>query len=95
MIDNNYENKQNNLQLYKYKYKYKYKYNRIINNHINNRIDPLLYKSIILFLNSLSIGVLVTNLNDKPLNSIEKDREILSIAFLLLFICKLEYMGLL
>lgn len=71
----------------------------MINNYDNYQIkyntDLKVYTTINILFNSLSIGVIVISFNNEDLKSMEIEREILSITFVLLFICELEYMGLL
>lgn len=61
----------------------------------NTTFDPELYHTIVIFLNSISFGIIVTSLCDEELEPIERDKQIMSIAMCIFIICELEYMGLL
>ena len=65
------------------------------NNNTALDFDPELYNTIVIFLNSISIGIIVTSLCDEELEPIERDRQIISIAMCIFIICEFEYMGLL
>ena len=67
----------------------------VYNNNTALDFDPELYHTIVIFLNSISFGIIITSLCDEELNPIERDKQIMSIAMCIFIICELEYMGLL
>jgi hypothetical protein len=83
------------------KYQIKLTESSVYSNNNNNNdntdldFDPELYNTIVIFLNSISIGIIVTSLCDEELEPIERDRQIISIAMCIFIICEFEYMGLL
>ena len=67
----------------------------IIVNHNKQPIDFYYYRQIYVFINSLIFGVIIISISNENENPIEKNKQILYIAGMLVLICELEYMGLL
>ena len=79
------------------KYQIKLTESSVYNNNNNTALDfdPELYHTIVIFVNSISFGIIVTSLCDEELEPIERDKQIISIAMCIFIICEFEYMGLL
>jgi hypothetical protein len=67
----------------------------IIVNRNKQLLDFYYYRQIYIFINSLIFGMVIISMSNKNENSIEKNKQILYIAGILVLICELEYMGLL
>lgn len=70
-------------------------YVNIIVNHNKQLLDFYYYRQIYIFINSLIFGMVIISMSNKNENSIEKNKQILYIAGILVLICELEYMELL
>ena len=85
--------------------------NRTLNRNLNQNLinsqisDFHFYRQIYIFINSLLFGVIIISMSNENgngngnengnENAIEKNKQILYIAGMFVFICELEYMGLL
>ena len=76
--------------------------NRNLNQNLNSQISDFhCYRQIYIFINSLLFGVIIISMSNENgnengnENAIEKNKQILYIAGMFVFICELEYMGLL
>jgi len=69
----------------------------IIVNRNKLPVDFYYYRQIYIFINSLIFGMIIISMSNENENGIpiEKNKQILYIAGILVLICELEYMGLL
>jgi len=69
----------------------------IIVNHNKLLVDFYYYRQIYIFINSLIFGMIIISMSNENENGIpiEKNKQILYIAGILVLICELEYMELL
>lgn len=67
----------------------------IIVNRNKLLVDFYYYRQIYIFINSLIFGMIIISMSNENGIPIEKNKQILYIAGILVLICELEYMGLL